>query len=387
MTPLLLFSLVLFVAVLASTLAARSAASISVLFIVAGYMAGPGGWGYITWHPQDRKVEELARWALLAVLFTDGMHLGLGEMRRIWRLPGRALLLGMPLTLLVLAGLAHWLAGLDWLTAFLLAAVLSPTDPVFASAIVEREEIDVSLRRLLNVESGMNDGLALPVVIGLLHVLRGEPAGAGQLGAEVAGGICLGAILPWIARTIRPRAAAITPAYRPLYALAVGLTAISLAGLLHVNEYLAAFCAGVSLATVDPPLRDAYGRLGKQLGELLKLATLLAFGALIEPAWIRALSPWEWGFVVASLVLARPLGLLPALAGSPLDWRHRAAAAWFGPKGFASLVYALLVLHAGVPDAHRLYHLAALVIVLSIVAHSSTDVPMARWLTRRQANP
>jgi NhaP-type Na+/H+ or K+/H+ antiporter len=114
----------------------------------------------------------------------------------------------------------------------------------------------------------------------------------------------------------------------------------------------------------------------------LKLATLLLFGALLSPALLLSMAPGDYAFVAASLLLARPLGLLLSLLGSGLHWRLRLAAAWFGPKGFASLIYAILVLHAGVPEADRLYHIAALVIVASIIAHTSTDVPMARRLVR-----
>lgn len=110
----------------------------------------------------------LAELALFSVLFTDGMRVGWRDLRSAWREPGRALLLGLPLTVLVTAVLAHVVAGLPWLHAFLVGAVLAPTDPVFAAAIVGREEVPRRLRHLLNVESGVNDGLVLPVVLVLL---------------------------------------------------------------------------------------------------------------------------------------------------------------------------------------------------------------------------
>lgn len=380
MSPLLIFALTLFVAVLASCLAARTAASVPAAFITVGLVVGDGGLGWMSWQGEEPVVERLARYALLAVLFTDGMRIGWRELRQAWALPGRALLLGLPITLLLLALAARLLTGLDWLQALLLAAVLTPTDPVFAAAIVGREEVPRPLRRLLNVESGVNDGLALPIVLLLIGALTHDGPAWPTLLAEVAGGVALGLALPWAAHRVRPRG--IARQRRPLYGVAVGLLGIALAQTLGVNEYLTAFCAGVSMATVDPDLSDDFHPLGEQAGQLLKLATLLLFGALLSPELLLSMAPGDYAFVAASLLLARPLGLLLSLLRSRLDWRLRLAAAWFGPKGFASLIYAILVLHAGVPEADRLYHIAALVIAASIIAHTSTDVPMARRLVR-----
>lgn len=382
MTQLLLFSVVLFVAVLSSCFATRTAASIPVLFIAAGFLFGHEAFGMEGWPPSRHAIGQLGEWALVAVLFTDGMHAGVRELREAWHLPGRALLLGLPLTLLVIAALAHVVAGLAWLPALLLAAVLTPTDPVFASALVEREDVALPLRRLLNVESGVNDGLALPIVVVLVQLLTGESPHPARLLAEVIGGAALGAALPWLARALRPRIAAIAPESRPLYGLAVGLCAVALAKLLGINEFLAAFFAGVGLASVDPGLRDDFQRMGRHIGELLKLATLLAFGALLSGDKLLALTPMDYLFAALALFVARPLGLLIALLGSRLDTPHRLAAAWFGPKGFATLVYAIFVLDAGVPGADHLFHICAVVVTASIVLHSSTDVATARWLTR-----
>jgi NhaP-type Na+/H+ and K+/H+ antiporter len=111
----------------------------------------------------------------------------------------------------------------------------------------------------------------------------------------------------------------------------------------------------------------------------LKLAAILVFGALITPTFLfREIAISGWVFAVLALVAARPIALLIALWRSSLNGRERAAAMWFGPKGFASVVYGLIVLESGIDRADELFHLTALVIVLSILAHSSTDVVVAR---------
>lgn len=138
----------------------------------------------------------LAQLALFSVLFTDGMKVGWSDLRSAWRLPGRALVLGLPLTLIVTALLARYIAGLPWLQCFLIGAVLAPTDPVFAAAIVGRKEVPGRLRHLLNVESGLNDGLALPLVLVLLGVGGGTDVGVTVLAEEIVLGLLVGVFVP-----------------------------------------------------------------------------------------------------------------------------------------------------------------------------------------------
>jgi hypothetical protein len=132
----------------------------------------------------------------VAVLYTDVIRLGLKDLVVAWILPGRALFLDIPLTILIIAVLAHCIAGTPWLDSFLIGAVLSPTDPILASAIVSRKVVPLRLTRLLNVESGMNDGLALPVVLALLALITPEPFVPLKWVGEVALGIIVGLIVP-----------------------------------------------------------------------------------------------------------------------------------------------------------------------------------------------
>ncbi|HWE35052.1 MAG TPA: cation:proton antiporter [Isosphaeraceae bacterium] len=384
MVALLTFAVVLLAAVLVSELAHRSVLSTAVLFLVAGFVAGPGALGLIRLRPDDPVVSAFAELALFSVLFTDGMRTGARELLAAWRLPGQALLIGLPLTLLGNALLGRYVVGLGWPEAFLVGAVLSPTDPVFAAAIVGRDEVPLRLRHLLNVESGLNDGLALPIVMATL-VFVGAPSQFHPLATlgEVAGGVALGVAVPWVAiRLERSRHFKAVGTYEPLLAFAIGLLVLSLSRLLHVNEFLAAFTAGIAVATVGPSVRDAFVHLGESLAELLKLAALLVFGSLITPGLLAGLSWRSYAFAVLALVAVRPLALAVALLGNRLDRREWFAAAWFGPKGFASVFFGLLILAARIPRGPRLFALIALVVAGSILAHASTDVLVARWFIR-----
>jgi sodium/hydrogen antiporter len=380
MDLLLVFAVVLLLAVLVSALAHRTILSTAALFLVAGFLAGDGMLGVVSVTPTSPVVGTLAELALFAVLFTDGMRVGWADLRSAWRLPGRALGWGLPLTLLITALAARYVAGLDWPEALLIGAILAPTDPVFAAALVGNDKVPGRLRHLLNVESGVNDGLALPFVVVLLAVAAGSgDLHLASLAWELLLGIGIGVAVPWAAiRLERTRWFAVSEQYLPLNAVAIGLLVLALGKATHGNLFLAAFAAGITVATVGQMQRDAFEHFGELIAEVLKLAALLVFGALLSPAFFGDIAWTGWVFAILALVVARPIALGISFLGSGLGLREQFAAMWFGPKGFASVVYGLLVLASGIPAADEIFHLVALTIVLSILAHSSTDIVVAR---------
>lgn len=379
----LAFGIVLVAAVLISGIAHRTVLSTAVLFLVAGFALGPGIAGVVDVSPDDRTVVTTMQLALFVVLFTDGQRVGVRELTRAWRLPGRALLLGMPLTFAITTLLAVLLLGLPPIEAMLIAAVLAPTDPVFASAIVGRGEIPARVRGLLNVESGLNDGLALPIVLLLTATVGGGVPDYTALALQLVGGVAIGVAVPVAtALLLRIRFIDATPLYASLSPVAVALIVYGLCQATGANLYLAAFSAGIAIASISPEIRDAFTPYGEFVGEVVKLFAIFVFGALISPSVLADVPLAGYVFALLTLVLARPVAVEIALLGSGLSWQERLTASWFGPKGFASALYGFLVLQNGGPDAAFLFHLIVVAITLSIVAHSSTDVPIARYFER-----
>ncbi|MFJ7263636.1 cation:proton antiporter [Streptomyces globosus] len=377
------FGVALLIAVLLSGLAARTVLSTSLLFLLGGALVSDGFLGLIHITADSEIVAVTADLALFAVLFTDGMHVSFPKLRENWKNPARALGLGMPLAIIGMALVTHYLVGLDWTTSFLVGAVLAPTDPVFASAIVGRKEVPAKLRQLLNVESGINDGLALPVVLLLIAAAGPTSAQAeaslGMISLELALGLVFGIVLPLaVTALIRFRLLGAEPKLQPLLPLATGILLYGLCHLTHANPYLAAFSAGAVFTAVSPQAKTAFEPLGEALAELAKFAALLVFGALLTPQLFGDLSLGGYVAVVLAIVLIRPASLLLSLIGTGFERRQKLVAAWFGPKGFASVVYGLLVLQAGIPQGEQAYTLIAVCIAFSIIAHSSTDVPIAR---------
>lgn len=200
-----------------------------------------------------------------------------------------------------------------------------------------------------------------------------------MIGLELGLGLAFGVLLPLIvAGLLRLRLLGAEPKLQPLLPLATGIILYGLCHLTHANPYLAAFSIGAVLATVSPEPKVAFEALGESMAELAKFAALLVFGALLTPQLFGDLSMGGYVAVLLAIFLIRPASLLLSLLGTRLERREKLVAAWFGPKGFASVVYGLLVLQAGIPQGEQAYTLIAVCIAFSIVAHSSTDVPVAR---------
>jgi NhaP-type Na+/H+ or K+/H+ antiporter len=385
---ILAFGLVLGIAALLSQRANNTVLSTSVMFLAAGFLIGPGGLSLVPVKVGDEVIQGFAEVALFTILFVDGTHLPVKELSAAWRLPGRALLWGMPLTMGVIALAGHVLLSMNWAQALLVGAILSPTDPVFVAAILEHEAVPLKLRRLLSVESGLNDGLALPAVVIFLAVAGNSEVRPLRILLAAAAGALLGVVIPasfvWLERS---RFFAATRSYRPLVGLAVGTVLLGLTRLSGTNEFLAAYAGGITLATLGQEFASAIRDVFAPIAEALKLATLLLFGATLSVQGLLAPGMPGLLFAIAALLAARPLALFFALRGSGLTRKEWLAAAWFGPKGFASLLYALLMLHSAVPGRVALFQAVALVIVLSIIAHSSTDVAVARVFCEEEGAP
>jgi sodium/hydrogen antiporter len=380
---LLVFGTGLLLAVLMSSLASRSPLSTSAVFLVVGLVAGPMVLDVVDL--PDHVVERFAEVALFTILFTDGQHAPWRTVRAHWGPPARALLIGMPLTFALVTVVAHWVAGVPWPAAVVLGAVLAPTDPVFASALVGRDDVPRRVRDLLNIESGLNDGLALPAVLILVSLGGGQPEGWSTepwtLLGELVLGVVLGVTLPtlvWL--VIRIPGVGSVETLRPLGPLAIAVLLFATCELLEANSFLAAFVGGSVIATLAPAVSESFRGTGEIVSEVVKGAALIAFASLLDRETFAGAGWTGWVAAALVLIVTRPLPILLVLAGTTLSPRERISVAWFGPKGFASVAYAVIVGFSGMPGSQAVLDVAAVTVLLSIIAHSSTDVAVAGWL-------
>jgi len=376
---------------LLSGLAHRSFLSLTAMFVLAGFALGKGGLGVIDLDPHSAFVEDVATVALILILFRDGLEVEAEMLQTAWHVPLRKLVLAMPITAAIVALAAHALTDLNWTEAFLLGALLSPTDPVLSSSVVTNPRVPRLVRHSLNLESGLNDGLALPPVRALAAALALNPGSFTWYTfvlQDVGLGLAYGITIGFLASHLMPRGdwrESIPAHQRSLYLLGTafltyGATVVSPRG----NGVIAVFVCAVTLALRRPDLRQ-YMERSDDIIEIAKLGVFVVFGSLLT---IDSLFGDGWaavGVVVVTLLVARPVAVWIALAGTRLDAATKGFMAWFGPKGVATMTFSLLVAGEGITDGSRIFNLAALVVLTSIVAHGLTDTPGANWIAQRSA--
>jgi len=388
-TTVLVLGLLLVAGALVSGLAGRSFVSLTGLFVIAGFAVGHGGVGALDLSARGGFVTDLATVALIVILFRDGLEVEGEMLQSQWRLPLRKLVVAMPLTAAIIAAGGHWLAGLTWTEGLLLGALLSPTDPVLSSSVVTNPRVPRLVRHSLNLESGLNDGLALPAVLvfaaalGAGHVVWWQFA-LENIGFGFAVGIAVGLIAARLVPGRAGFAAGIPPHQRALFGLGAACAAYGVAGVLpHGNGLIAVFVTAITLGIRRPELRVYFERQGAVLVELVKLGIFVVFGSLLT---LHGLLSPGWGavaVVVTTLLVARPVAVFTALAGTGTDTATRAFMSWFGPKGVATMTFSLLVLGDGLARSETIFDLTALTVFCSILVHGVTDHAGAEWLAAR----
>ena len=387
---LLLLGLLLAVASALSGWLHGTVLSISVLSVVAGLLLAYAG--VVGASPDSESVFILVQLALVLTLFSDGLFAERELIQRHWGPPARALVVAMPVTLVLLAVCAKLLfPELEWVDAFLLGAVLAPTDPVVTSAVVTSERIPRKIRHTLNLESGLNDGLALPFVLFFLALAAGGDAlaeGGTLLGEALVGGL-IGIGLAMIAAGLLPHlpGGGIQRRYEGTYALGIGFAAFGLADYTYGNGLIAAFVAGIALAATRHEIPDTFREFNEDVSSVFQIATFFLFGVLIVSTELDY-SIWPiLAFTAFALLVARPVAVLLSFVGVSIRPEHKLFIAWFGPKGVASMLFALLVLNSLIPERTIVFEVAAFVILASILAHGLTDTVGARWLEARLEPP
>src|SRR3954452_16240229 len=256
-TAVLLVGAVLVVAAGLSGWLHGTVLSISVLAVATGVVLSLTD--VLTVHPGDTGLLEVVELALVLTLFTDGLVAERELVQKQWRKPARALVVAMPITGVLLALMAHALFDLSWAEALLLGAVLSPTDPVVTSAVVTAKRVPAVIRHTLNLESGLNDGLALPFVLVLIAVASaGGDADSEvlkQVGETLAGGV-IGLALAFAGGRALDHlpGGRITYQYEGVYGLGLALLAFGIAQMTYGNGLIAAFVAGVTLGVAEREL-------------------------------------------------------------------------------------------------------------------------------------
>ncbi len=392
MTELLIIAVAIFGFAMVSERLSMSPVTAPMVFTSIGMLVGSGGFGWFDLELEGEAVSILVEATLVLVLFSDAIRIDLKVLRRQAALPGRLLGVGLPLTILAgtVAGLLL-IPDLRLAEAALLAAVLAPTDAALGQAVVSDRRLPVRLRQGLNVESGLNDGIAVPVVTVLLAWAASEGVGgandwlelaAKQVGFGVFAGVAVGAVGGRILDH-RAVANAVEGVYRQLATIAIAVAAFGLAGVLDGNGFIAAFTAGLMFGRIARNQCSGVQDFTEDEGELLTAITFVVFGAVLIGPMLDQLTWRTAAYALASLTIVRMIPVLIAMTGSRTFFEPRLFLGWFGPRGLASILFALVVVEElQSPAGQTIFSVASWTVLSSVFLHGLT----ANGWTGRLAN-
>ena len=377
-----LIGIVIVVSVLLSGMVERTGFPLVAVFLLIGAAMGPWGLGIADFGFDSPDLHVLAMLGLALLLFSDAVTLDTKKLKARKRMLWRLLVPGTLVPATVTALSAWLLLGLSAPLSAIIGAALASTDPVLLRTVLRSKALPEAPRIALRLETGMNDVVLLPIVILSMLLLPGghtnvstSVGSSANVGRSLVGlfvlGPVFGALVGWVGISalafVRSRTA-LRRDYESLYALGLAFTSFAVAEAVGGSGFVAAFVAGLLVASRDVELCDCFLEFGEATAEMLLLLTFVALGTSL--IWI-GLGSLDWRVILFAVIalIARPIALYPMLAGLNLNMRDRRLIAVFGPRGLSSLLLALLPVFAGIPNAEQIFTLTSVVVLLSIVVH------------------
>jgi sodium/hydrogen antiporter len=377
----------------------------AMLFVAFGLLFGPEVLDGIDLSSSSATVRALAEATLALVLFSDASRIDLGALRRTVGLPVRLLGIGLPLTIALGAVAAAAIFGqLTVMEAVILAVVLAPTDAALGQAVVTEPRVPQRIRQGLNVESGLNDGICVPLLFAAVAIADVESEISGdrspatllleEIGYGVLGGVVAGLLIALIVKQAGRRDL-IAEAWRQAIPAAGAALAYGIASGLHGSGFIAAFVAGMVFRLALNRDPEELNQFTEELGSVLNGVTFVFFGAILLGPTLTELT-WRLAlYALLSLTVVRMLPVVIAMAGSRARGPTLAFVGWFGPRGLASIVFAVIVVEeSNLPHETLIVQAIYLTVGLSVLAHGLTAAPLAdryaRWYEqhpREQAPP
>lgn len=397
MTSLAVLLAVVFLYGLISRRLEGSVVTAPMTFVAAGMVLGPAALGLVNFDLENETVLLVAEFALALLLFTDATRVDLRALGSPPHLPARLLGVGMPLTIVLGAvAAALVLPGLSFWEAAIVAAVLAPTDAALGQAVVSDERVPATVRRSLNVEAGLNDGLSVPfLALFIALALAEEEALTGgrwilfalqQIGFGVLVGALVGVSGAWLVREAI-RWGWISDTFERLALLALALLAYVLAGLAGGNGFIAAFAGGLCAGPFLRGIGERAVGFADAEGQLLNAAVFFTFGAVAIPLLLDEMDLSVALYAGLSLSVIRMLPVGIALLGTRLRGVSVLFMGWFGPRGLASIILGLVFLEeaASLSASVEISTVVAATVLLSVLLHGLTSSPLSMLYARSAA--
>ena len=374
----------------------RTPVSGALVFLAVGLLLGPVGFGVPGLSVDSGELRLLAELTLAMVLFVEAADADLDVLRQSFQIPTRLLAIGLPLCIALGFVLAVPIfPGLGLLEMALLATMLAPTDAALGKAVVTNPNVPPPIREGLKVEAGLNDGICVPVLFALLALAVGSASdedstmglALGLFAREIGIGAVVGIGFAFAAcKVIGPlarRGGWIGGTWLPVLVPALALLCFATAQALHGSGLIAAFVGGITVALVSPANKHEWLHAAEATGDTLSLLTWVAFGAAVVGQVVPEIGWQPLVYAICSLTVVRMLPMFLSLTGLPLGTDGKLFIGWFGPRGLVSIVFVIIVLDAGLPGGNTLAMTVVCTVILSILSHGLSAVPLARIYGRR----
>ena len=357
----------------------RAAASGPIVFVVSGFSLGPVVFGWFDGSVSRDGIKVLADLTLALILFIDAANVDFSVLKKQFRLPSRMLLVGLPGVIILGALTAAILFNrLSLLEAAILGTMLAATDAALGKAVVTNKAVPNQIRESLNLESGLNDGLCVPILFLFIALELGNVEGSGTMHAlsllvqELGIGLVVGVGLTAVGTKAFKWCQAkgwVTEIWRQVIVVALAIACFSVAQSLHGSGYIAAFVGGLLFGYIAKDATHKLVLASEGVGETLALMTWFVFGAGVIGQSFQAFT-WEMlVYAFLSLTVIRMLPIFLSLSGTGEKTASKLFLGWFGPRGLASIVFAIIVLNKGVPNAKFMAMVVVLTVFSSLVAH------------------
>jgi sodium/hydrogen antiporter len=365
----------------------------AMMFLVIGVLVGPTVADGVDLAPASGTVRTLAEATLAIVLFSDASRINLSALRRELAVPLRLLAIGLPLTIVLGAGLAAALFGeFAFAEAVVLAVLLAPTDAALGQAVVSEPRLPSRIRQGLNVESGLNDGICVPLLFIVLAVAEVDSSVssshhaiaivAEEIGYGLLGG-CAAGLLVSATVAVAGRRNLIAGAWLQVIPVAGAALAYGLAAALGGSGFIAAFIAGGLFGGLAGRAAAESARFSEELGDMLNGVTFLVFGAILLGPSLTHLSWPIAAYALLSLTIVRMLPVALALLRTHARPPTVGFIGWFGPRGLASIVFAVVVIEEShLPHLNTILSATYATVGLSVIAHGLTAAPLANRYAR-----
>jgi NhaP-type Na+/H+ or K+/H+ antiporter len=370
-----------------------------IVFTCFGLLIGPVGFDLLAWETGGELIRSLAEVTLAIMLFTDAAAAHVEVLKKFRGIPVRLLFIGLPLTIAFGFGVGVLLIDSSSLFATaVLAAILAPTDAALGKAVVTNELVPDEIRQSLNVESGLNDGICVPVLLLFLALALDKvgddgpiPLALSLVVEEIGIGLAVGLVLTFAAVRLLKIALArrwLTHTWMQIPIIALALSCFAVAQQLGGSGFIAAFSGGLLMAFMDTHLsrkvKEEFLLASEGTGDTLALITWVIFGSALVG---YAIGNFSWMILLYSFLSLTVIRMLPVflcLAKSGIDTEGKLFIGWFGPRGLASIVFTVMVVSSGLPDGGLFAMTVTCTIMLSIVAHGITANPWARAYGKRR---